>query len=501
MLFLHDFEGNILDVNQRAVDQSGYSREELLSMRVSDLDPDFHAREQGGKFWEKFAVNRPYSFEARHRRKDGTVFPVEVTLSKIRLGNALRIMGLARDITERKEYEDALIQAKEQAEVANRAKSDFLARMSHEIRTPMNSVLGMLRLVLMGHLPDSQRERIRVARESADSLLWLLNDLLDLSRIEAGKFSLQEEPFNLRSVLDNILKEMELPATEKGLTLSSSLAQALPENVVGDPHRLKQIIRNLLNNAVKYTERGWICLRVYPADAASDCEGEPRGANRVIFEVSDTGKGIDAESLETVFDFYDQGKHALLSPEQGTGLGLAICRKLSEQMGGAIWAESAPGEGSTFFVRLPFRTQRERTFVERPGTEAERVEALPPLRILLAEDQRMNQIFTVDLLTTYGHTVEVAENGQQVLEKLAREHFDLVLMDLKMPIMDGIEATMRIRTAQPDRMSPDIPIIGLSAHAAPEEEVERIRSVGLDDYVIKPVSFEKLFGAISRLWV
>jgi PAS domain S-box-containing protein len=500
MLFLHDLKGNILEVNERAVNQSGYSREELLSMRIADLDPDYDLREEGGRFWERLDWSRPQTFEARHLRKDATIFPVEVTISLVRLGGAPRIVALARDITNRKRHETSLLRAKEHAEQANSAKSDFLAKMSHEIRTPMNSILGMLRLALSDEMPEKQRERLQVAKGSAESLLWLLNDLLDLSKIEAGHFSLHKKEFRLRRLLGNVLKEMELLASEKGVSLSMSVDRELPTNLVGDPYRLKRILINLLSNAIKFTQEGWVALEARQLEIAPCLEKDDLLTTTVLFKVEDTGKGIDTEHLQAIFESYDQGGHVAHSAEQGTGLGLAICQRLTQQMGGSIWAESEPGAGSVFYVKIPLETDGEIAEEAEPCSEAETGEELPSLRLLLVEDERMNQIFTVDLLSSKGHRVEIAEDGRVALELLSRKSFDAVLMDIKLPVMDGIEAAMRIRTADPVEMNPGIPIIGLSAHVATEQELQRFRSAGFDEYVTKPVSFEKLFQAMSNIF-
>ena len=498
MLFLHDFQGNILEVNQRAVELSGYSRQELLSMQIADLDPDYHEREEGGAFWSRLAKDRSYTFEARHQRKDGSVFPVEVTVSQVELGGVVRIMALVRDITERKQYEASLIRAKDYAEEANSAKSDFLANMSHEIRTPMNSMLGMLRLVLSDDVPDKQRERIQVAKDSMESLLWLLNDLLDLSKIEAGRFSLHKKEFRPRRLLSNVLKEMELLASEKGVSLSMSVDRELPTNLVGDPYRIKRILINLLSNAVKFTNEGWITVEARQLHLAPCLGDDKLLTTTVLFKVADTGKGITPEHLQTIFESYEQGGNAAHSAEQGTGLGLAICKKLTEQMEGSIWAESEPGAGSVFYVKILLETDGEIAEEAAPCSEAELGVELPQLRILLVEDERMNQIFTVDLLSSKGHTVDVADDGEKALELLRRKSFDAVLMDIKLPVMDGIEAAMRIRTADPVEMNPAIPIIGLSANVASEEELQSYRNAGFTDYVTKPVSFEKLFDALKK---
>jgi signal transduction histidine kinase/ActR/RegA family two-component response regulator len=414
-------------------------------------------------------------------------------------GQAIRMYGASMDVTRRKRDQQALEEARKAAEDASKHKSDFLARMSHEIRTPMNSILGMLRLALSGDLPAKQKERVQVARESAESLLWLLNDLLDMSKIEAGRFTLHQKEFRIRHLLNNVCHEIEVLASEKDIKHYLSVGRDLPTVLHGDPYRLKRVLFNLLSNAVKFTKHGWVSLEAELLDLVPSPEDESFNTATVLIKVKDTGKGIGPDELESIFESYNQGGQDSLSSEQGTGLGLAICKNLSEQMGGTIWAESQPGEGSVFYVQLPFKTDGQ--IMEEPenGGEVVNLPVSSPLNILLVEDQKMNQIFTVDLLSSNGHQVTVAENGQQALDKLGQSSFDLVLMDLRMPVMDGIETTLRIRTADPLVMNPDIPVIGLSAHAVAEQEKQRFQHVGFNEYVVKPVSFEKLFTAMQEV--
>ncbi|MCF8109556.1 MAG: PAS domain-containing protein [Desulfohalobiaceae bacterium] len=485
-----------LEANAAFEKHTGLRVKDVLGRRISEILPGIEQSPFIEIYGKVVQTGRAMSFEQYSEELGRHYF---INAYKIRDDQFATIF---QDITHRKETEKILRQAKQQAEQANRAKSDFLAKMSHEIRTPMNSIMGMHRLVLSGDLTPKQRKRIRVAKDAAESLLWLLNDLLDLSRIESGRFELHEKEFRPGRVLNNVFKELELQAREKGLKLFLSVDREFPQNCLGDPLRLKQILINLVSNAIKYTEQGEISLAAFPLESEMDSTPETEDIVQIQFEVRDTGQGISPENLRTIFDSYEQGTDMSLSVEQGVGLGLAICKRLARQMQGVIWAESRPGEGSTFFLKLPLRRLAApvRPVAEDASTASEEAWSdLPGLKILLVEDQKMNQIFAEDLLTSYGHEVDIAENGRQALDVLSRKSFDLVLMDIKMPEMDGIEATRRIRTADKVLMNPDIPIIGLSAHVPPPEEMERFQQSGFNDYLTKPLNVENLFEAMRKV--
>lgn len=482
-----------LEVNSGFERQTGLKAGEVVGRRVTEVLPGIEQGPFINIYGKVVMTGEPVSFEQF----------VE-TLQRHYYINAYKIADLQfattfQDITAQKEAEKALRAAKAEAEAASHHKSDFLAKMSHEIRTPMNSILGMLRLALLNELPDKQWERLHVAKSSAESLLKLLNELLDLSSIEAGKLIMHEKGFRPHQLLENVIQEMQFLAEEKGLSLSLNIDDNLPANLVGDSFRLKQVLINLLSNAVKYTEQGWITLEAKVAQLIPQRKENSHASYEILFTVQDTGRGIDPNILPKIFDSYEQATPYFISNKQGAGLGLSICKKLVEHMGGSIWVSSEPGKGSTFFSQIPFKVDDQPEEAKSFEFPSNSPESLPPLQVLLVEDQKMNQIFTVDLLSSQGHTVQVAENGQQALEKLYRNSYDLVLMDIKMPVMDGLETAMRIRTADPVFLNPDIPIIGLSAHAAQEDEMISFQNSGFNNYLVKPINLKQLFTVMKKV--
>ena len=436
--------------------------------------------------------------ELQQRRRDGSLFWTEVMLSALydHEGTMVGYQGSTRDISDRKRAEEAQLQAK-QAEAASKAKSDFLANMSHEIRTPMNSILGMLRLSLEGELSINQRQRIQVARDSAESLLWLLNDFLELSKIESQAFTLHKKPFHLPKLIDNVVSEHRVTAETKQLDLQVDYHPDLPEFVSSDAQRIRQVLVNLLSNALKFTGQGGVLVGALPVDGSKGGE-----AGRLLrFFVQDTGIGIKPENQARVFSSYMQLVEDLGQGVHGAGLGLAICQRIVEHMGGRIWLESEPGQGSLFCFEIPVEHVDPDELPEDEDGSQPVPTALPMLDILLVEDQMMNRIFAIDLLRTHGHAVDEAEHGQKALEMLQRKAYDVVLMDIRMPVMDGMTATRRIRAADPGVMDPHVPVIGLSAQAMPERRSEGITLAGMDAYIVKPINPDNLFTTIREVLI
>lgn len=401
---------------------------------------------------------------------------------------------LAHDISERSRHTAELEVARDEANAASRAKSEFLANMSHEIRTPMNGVIGMAQLLRFTELTAEQNEYLESIESSADNLLSLINDILDLSKIESGRLELESIDFSVQMAISNVLRTQQSRISQKRLQVRTRFDAAVPELVHGDQLRFKQILLNLLGNAIKFTEQGEICISV----DVKEHEG-----NQIILHltVRDTGVGITAEAMERIFQPFTQADNSTTRKFGGTGLGLTICRKLAETMGGVIWAESSAdsGEiGSSFHLELPFTVRTTGADIVQSARTAPNWQGAP-LHLLVAEDNPMNARFIELLLRKLGHQVTCVQNGLRALDAWRANRYDGILMDIQMPVMGGDEAVRQLRQEEAERGG-HIPVIALTAHALRGDR-ERLLDGGFDGYVSKPVTAQMLMDELSRLYL
>ena len=475
-----DVQGRITYANEKFCQISGFSRAELMGQNHRLLKSGQHGPDYYRALWDTITRGRTWTGELCNRAKDGSQYWVLATISPI-LGNdglPEQYIAIRADISRIKAAEAA-------AESASRAKSEFLANMSHEIRTPMNGVLGMLNLALDTPLDDEQQEYLGLAQSSANALLRILNDILDLSKIEAGRMDFQPEAIELASLLMELGRFFEPRCREQGLEFHLLLDPDLPRVVLADPVRLRQVLTNLLSNALKFTHAGRIRLETH------------REGDWVCYAVADTGIGIPPEQQQQVFEAFTQADGSITRRYGGTGLGLTISSRLARLMGGHLSLDSTVGQGSEFRIRLPLLTPRPAS----AQSTADGVDpALAPARglaILVAEDNPINQKLACMILERAGHRVTLAENGRAALDALAAQRFDLVLMDMQMPVMGGLEATRRIRAAEAPGARP-LPIIALTANAYAEDRA-RCLEAGMNGFVTKPMKREELFAAIAEV--
>src|SRR5665647_417818 len=478
-LMTTDPSGIITDVNKQMEALTGCTRDELIGAPFKDFFTDPERAEAAIKVVLSEKKVTDYELTACARDGKKTVVSYNATTFYDRGRTLQGVFAAARDVTERKRVEVELKEAKADAESASRTKSDFLASMSHEIRTPMNAIMGIADLLAKTALSPEQDKYVQIFRRAGDNLLNLINDILDLSKVEASQLELERTGFSLNDHLEKVTEMVAARAHEKGLTLVCEIAPGVPNDLVGDPTRLRQVLLNLIGNAIKFTQSGGVSLRV-----ALDTGSSVPTALR--FTVSDTGIGIPGEKLAQVFERFTQADSSTTRRFGGSGLGLTISRRLVELMGGRIWLESEVGKGSVFAFAVPFEIS---ATINRPtaapvGTDPEL--PLPALRILLAEDSPDNCIITMAYLEDTPYQVEIAETGAIACDKFRAGHYDLVLMDRQMPVMDGLTATRTIRAWEHANNRSPTPIIALTASALKGDR-EKCLAAGCTAFLTKPI--------------
>jgi PAS domain S-box-containing protein len=491
-IYISSKEGKILDCNKAALELFQFTKEEALHLDTKNLYANPETRNNFISEIEKFGAVRDY--EVNLVRKNGEVVDCLIS-SSVRIdreGNVIGYQGIIRDITNIKKNAE-LRKAKELAEKTAEHKSRFLANMSHEIRTPLNAIFGLTNLLLSSELSDKQYHYVNVIKSSTDHLLVLINDILDLSKIDAGKLNIEQIEFSLKDLLENLESAALFKVNQKGLTFKINVNKYVPDYLIGDPVRLNQILFNLVSNALKFTIEGNVDVNVRILE-------EKEHFINLYFEVKDTGIGIPKAYQKVIFESFTQGNYDTTRKFGGTGLGLAITKKLVEMQGGKISVKSKESEGSVFSFSLNF-TKSSGEQYERKKELEKRADIwdLGNLKILLVEDNKVNQFVTSETIKNWGTGIEIdiAENGLIGVNMFSNKNYDLIIMDIQMPVMDGYTATEKIRETLPEPKN-KVPILAMTAFATPGEASKCLK-VGMNDYIPKPFNPRNLFRKIAEL--
>ncbi|NOQ80683.1 MAG: response regulator [Gammaproteobacteria bacterium] len=501
-----DTNGEIIHMSDSVEQVIGYSLDDIMI----NFDKYTTGSESTLANIQKTAFDdEQISYEVEVKAKDGSIHNIELSEITIRDNDnqIIEYEGIAHDITEQKRYEKQLSDSKEQAELANKIKSQFLANMSHEIRTPLNGIIGLGQVLLKSELTSKQRLHLQKINTSSDLLLHLVNEILDFSKVESGQMELDKVNFSIQDVVNNVCELLIDKAIQKNIQLSFFIEPDVPDIMMGDPLRLSQILMNITNNAIKFTEQGKIDIHV-------DLSMKDEHSYTLLFKIKDTGIGLSPKDISKLFKEFSQVDSSMSRKFGGTGLGLAICKKLAHLMQGRIWVESQPEFGSTFFftVRLERISTEKNTDFYKSNKEIKSDNTFHSLddndfnasqsiesgssvpKILLAEDNKINQVVALNFLEEVEAEVVVVNNGREALERVQKEHFSLILMDLQMPEMDGFEAMEHIRAIP---AYANLPIIAMTAHAMLGDR-ERCLKKGMNDYLAKPVDMDILIDTVNR---
>jgi PAS domain S-box-containing protein len=489
-IVLIDKIGFIKYVNFQTEELFGYNKSELIGNKIELLMPSKYTRSHE-QLRHNYLINPKIrkmgnGMELFAKHKNQSEFPVEISLSNLETEDGLLICASIRDVSDQKSIEKALNEAIIKSENAVKSKQQFLSNMSHEIRTPMNAIIGFTKVILNTELSKKQREYLTAIKTSGDTLIVLINDILDLAKVDAGKLIFEKTPFKLSVSIKTMLHLFEAKILEKNLKLVVNYDNNIPEVIIGDAVRLHQIIINLVSNAIKFTSDGSITIGVQilsKNDATINIE----------FSVSDTGIGIEKNNIDKIFENFQQAHSQTSRIYGGTGLGLAIVKQLVEAQGGSISVQSVENEGSIFSFILQFDKAHGATVLDIDTVELEDYN-INGIRVLVVEDVELNQLLMKTLLDDFGFECDIVANGKIAIESLEKNNYDIILMDIQMPIMNGFQATDYIRNI----LKLDLPIIALTADVT-TVDLEKCKSFGMNDFIAKPVDDRKLFNKIISL--